>query len=87
MAQVLRDAFAAGYATRYMASSAQCGSALIEARGYTGSAPVVTDGGERKIFENISNDDAIDFICHAGGARTVVLAPAAAAKEQRTRAQ
>jgi len=74
MESVLRALFDAGYYVWYLASSWQKGTKLIEARGYKGSAPIKTDGVFRKIFENISNDDAVDFICHVGGARTVLLA-------------
>ncbi len=75
MAAVLSALFASGYTTRYLASSYQRGTAIIEGRGYSGSDPISTDGVERKIFENVTDDDAIDFICHTGGARTVLLAP------------
>ncbi len=77
MESTLRALFAAGYYVWYLASSWQKGTKLIEERGYKGSAPIKTDGVFRKIFENISNDDAVDFICHVGGARTVLLAPRA----------
>lgn len=70
----LRRLFAAGYHVRYMASSSQRGTALIDARGYKGGAPIPTDDVERVIYENISDDDAVDFICTVGGARTVLLA-------------
>jgi len=74
MSSTLRNYFNAGYRVQYIASSWQKGSEIIESRGYKGSAPIATDGVYRKIFENISNDDAIDFICNVGGARTVVVA-------------
>ena len=75
MVAVLTALYACGYTTRYLASSYQRGTAIIEGRGYSGSAPIPTDGVERVIFENIADQDAIDFICHSGGARTVLLAP------------
>ena len=75
MAAVLRALFDCGYAVRYLSSSYERGTRLIGERGYRGSAPIATDGVERVIFEKIAADDAIDFICHAGGARTVVVAP------------
>ena len=80
MAAVLESLFVAGYATRYLASSYQRGTRIIGERGYRGSAPIATDGVERVIFENIAEDDAIDFICGVGGARTVLLAPRGAAQ-------
>lgn len=75
MAGVLKKLFASGYTTRYLASSWERGTRLIEERGYKGSAPIATDGVERVIYENVADDDAIDFICRTGGARTVLLAP------------
>jgi hypothetical protein len=75
MAAVLAALYACGYTTRYLASSYQRGTEMIEGRGYGGSDPIPTDGVERVIFENIAESDAIDFICHSGGARTVLLAP------------
>jgi FkbM family methyltransferase len=77
MAAALTALFALGYTTRYLASSYQRGTAIIEGRGYHGSAPITTDRVERVIFENIADDDAIDFICRGGGVRTVLLAPGA----------
>lgn len=78
MAGVLQALFACGYTTRYLASSWERGTLIIEERGYKGSAPIATDGVERVIYENIADGDAIDFICRVGGARTVLLAPEAA---------
>ncbi|MEC9369127.1 MAG: FkbM family methyltransferase [Pseudomonadota bacterium] len=75
MAAILKALFDNGYTTRYLASSWERGTKIIEARGYKGSAPIATDGVQRVIFENISDADAIDFICKTGGARTVLLAP------------
>ena len=75
MESVLKLYFSEGYKTRYLASSYEGGTAIIEARGYKGSLPIATDGVQRKIFENISDNDSIDFICNVGGARTVVLEP------------
>ena len=75
MAHVLTDLFACGYGVPFAASSWQEGTERVRTRGYEGSAPIATDGVERVIFENISNADAIDFICRTGGLRTVVLAP------------
>lgn len=75
MESVLKAYFSEGYTTRYLASSYEGGTKIVEARGYTGSDPIPTDGVNRKIFENIEDHDAIDFICNTGGARTVVLQP------------
>lgn len=75
MEAVLRTYFAQGYTTRYVASSYEGGTKIIESRGYVGSDPIATDGVQRKIFENVKDQDSIDFICNVGGARTVVLMP------------
>jgi len=72
----LRRLFAAGYATRYLASSSQRGTALIDGRGYNGIESVRTDDVERVIYENIGHEDAIDIICRSGGGRTVLLTKA-----------
>lgn len=69
----LRRLFAAGYHVRYVASSSERGTALIDARGYRGLERVRTDDVERVIYENIKNEDAIDLICKTGGGRTVLL--------------
>ena len=75
MEAVLKSYFSEGYTTRYLASSYEGGTKIVESRGYQGSNPIPTDGVNRKIFENIRDIDAIDFICNIGGARTVVLMP------------
>jgi len=69
----LRKLFAFGYHVRYLASSSQRGTALVDARGYAGGDRVATDDVERVIYENIRDEDAVDFICKIGGARTVLL--------------
>lgn len=74
MATVLRGLFACGYRVPLLASSSAEGTALIEARGYRGSPPIATDGVWRALFEDVAEDDAIDFICRCGGVRTVLLA-------------
>lgn len=73
MEKPLRNLFALGYHVRYLASSSQRGTALVEARGYAGTDRVLTDDVERVIYENIRDDDAVDFICKIGGARTILL--------------
>ncbi len=75
MVAILRELFALGYRVPLLASSWQRGTDIISRRGYQGSQVIKTDGVERVIFHDIAADDAIDFICHDGGARTVLLAP------------
>lgn len=72
---VLQKFFARGYRVALAGSSSERGSATVEACGYKGSAPIRTDDVRRVIFENIGNDDAVDFISRTGGLRTVLLAP------------
>jgi FkbM family methyltransferase len=74
MVTPLRRLFACGYKARYVASSTDWGSAQIEALGYRGGQRIPTDFMFRKLFENISDDDAIHLICQNGGVRTVLLA-------------
>ena len=73
MESALRGLFDCGYRVPMIASTWQGGTAQIEARGYRGSAPIPTDGVERVIFEDIAEDDAIEFVCRSGGVRTVLL--------------
>jgi hypothetical protein len=73
MSLTLQKYFDSGYKIKYIASSWQKGSEIIESRGYIGSSPIATDGVQRKIYSDLSNIDGIDFICNTGGARTVVL--------------
>ena len=46
----------------------------MESLGYKSEMIVRTDGNIRKIFSEISKEDAIRLICETGGLRTVVLA-------------
>ena len=73
MSLTLKKYFEAGYKIKYLASSWQKGSEIVESRGYVGSNPIETDGVQRKIYSDVSDIDGIDFICNTGGARTVVL--------------
>lgn len=70
----LRRLFASGYKVRFMASSSDWGTAQIEALGYRGGPLIPTDFMFRRLFENISDDDAVHLICKNGGVRTVLLA-------------
>jgi FkbM family methyltransferase len=75
MAAVLRDLFAADYHARYVGSSSERGTAIVEAKGYRGGAPIRTDDMRRVIFENIADDDLVELVTSTGGVRTVLLAP------------
>lgn len=77
MADTLRRLFECDYYVPYAASSWEAGTTRVAERGYKPVDSVRTDDVVRAIFENISNDDAIDFICKIGGLRTVVLSPRA----------
>jgi len=74
MATVLKRMFELGYTVTLAASSWEGGSKIVESLGYTSQMTIRTDGNLRKIFGDISNDDAIRLICKTGGLRTVVLA-------------
>ena len=74
MASTMILLFEAGYHVRYLGSSNQAGAQLIKQRGYQESTSIATDFMERSIFENITAQDAIDFICRTGGVRTALLA-------------
>jgi len=70
----LERMFAAGYEVRYLASSSESGTKIINNLGYRGGAPFRTDFKWRSIYENIAPNHAIGLICRTGGARTVLLA-------------
>jgi hypothetical protein len=70
---VLNDLFGLGYEVQAAASSSESGTRRLQALGYKGSKPFYSDFGRRAIFNNISNEHAIDLICRTGGLRTVLL--------------
>jgi hypothetical protein len=72
-APVLNGLFSLGYSVRTAASSGESGTTRLRALGYAGSEPFYSDFGRRAIFNNISNEHAIDLICRTGGLRTVLL--------------
>ena len=74
MAAVLKQMFDLGYEVSLAASSWEGGSKIVESLGYKSEMIVRTDGNIRKIFSEISKEDAIRLICETGGLRTVVLA-------------
>ena len=76
MVEPLQRLFRCGYTTRYVGSSSAWGTEQVDKLGYKGGPPIATDFMTRHIYENISDDDAIDLICHSGGVRTVLLAKA-----------
>jgi len=73
MSETLGRLFDIGYKVRYMASSWEQGTDIINKYGYTEIAQIKTDGVTRAVFENIDSNDAIDIICNIGGARTVYI--------------
>jgi FkbM family methyltransferase len=70
----LRRLFAAGYRVALAGSSSQRGTEIIESRGYRGLSSIATDDVTRVLFDNISDNDALDLICRTGGIRTILLA-------------
>mgnify|MGYP001175914766 CR=1 FL=1 len=75
MERTLQNLFRCNYGVSLAATSQQSGTDRLAALGYTLGPPIITDGVERVIIENIENDHAIQLICHTGGLRTVVLSP------------
>ena len=73
MESVLRRLFNLGYKTKFLASSSERKSNIINQMNYKKSEPIQTDGVIRRIYEDINDDDAIELICHKGGARTIFL--------------
>jgi FkbM family methyltransferase len=71
---ILRRLFAHGYRVTLAGSSSERGTKLIESRGYRGLLAVRTDDVKRMLFENLRDEDALDFISGSGGLRTVLLA-------------
>jgi FkbM family methyltransferase len=76
IAEPLRRLLACGYHARYLASSSERGTKIIDALGYQGGSPVKTDFLTRVIYENIGGDDLIDLVCRSGGVRAILLAKA-----------
>ncbi len=70
---VLQGLFDLGYTVRSAASSSVSGTSRLRELGYKGSPPFYSDFGERSIFNDISNEHAIELICRTGGLRTVLL--------------
>ena len=73
MESILRKLFNFGYKTKFLASSSERKSNIINQMNYKKSEPIQTDGVIRRIYEDINDDDAIELICHKGGARTIFL--------------
>jgi hypothetical protein len=73
MSKTLKKLFNLGYKVKYMASSWEKGTVMINKYGYSETVSIKTDGVTRAIFENIDNEDAINIICNHGGARTVYI--------------
>jgi len=65
--------FDLGYKVKFMASSWEKGTEIIQNFGYSKVDDIKTDGVTRALFKNIDNQDSINIICNTGGARTVYL--------------
>lgn len=77
MAEVLRRLFAAGYRARYVGSSSERGTRIIEELGYRSDVRLRTDDVERDVFTDVANEDLVRLVTVSGGARTVLLSRAA----------
>ena len=73
MESTLKSLFTYGYRTKFLASSSERKTNIINKMEYKKSDPIKTDGVIRRIYEDINDDDAIELICHKGGARTIFL--------------
>jgi len=74
MEATLRRLFKNGYHGRYVGSSSESGTNIVESMGYEGGPGMRADFTIRKVFENIEDEHLIDLVCHCGGVRTVLLA-------------
>ena len=75
MGKVLEEFFRLGYYVRKMASNIENEKEkrIFREKGYKPIDLIRSDGLLREIFDDISNSDAIEFICHTELVRTVVL--------------
>lgn len=77
MRNCLNGLFASGYYVKKLAShigyKEREGREMFQRKGYKATDVISTDGVEREIFNDISNDDAITFICETNFVRTVLL--------------
>ena len=74
IAQPLKCLIDLGYKIKMISSSKSSGSKIIENCQYKSIKTLLTDSCERKIYENISFSDLIQFIEKTGGVRSVCLA-------------
>lgn len=75
MKEKLNMLFKAGYNVKYIASNLhnKGGKDIFHRKGYIPKKVIKTDGMKRGIYDDISNDDALWFICDTDYVRTVVL--------------
>lgn len=73
MEAALRTLFKLGYRVRMVSSSGPQGTARIDALGYRKLREFPTDFTTRALYEDVSNEHAVDLICRTGGVRTVLL--------------
>ena len=74
MAATLKRLFELGYGVPLVSSSSDLVANRLTQLGYVAGERIATDAVYRTLFTDIRPDDAIDFICHSGGVRTVVVA-------------
>lgn len=75
MRKCLTALFDEGYYVKALASNLHedSGEKIFGAKGYKPEEVIKTDGMKRGLFYNISNDDAMEFMCDADYTRTVLL--------------
>ncbi len=72
MSEVLENLFDVGYRPKIMTSTDEKKTRIRE-RGYFPKFVINTDRVRRGIYEGVSPQDAVDFICNIGGVRAVFL--------------
>jgi FkbM family methyltransferase len=71
----LRALFEKGYYVKTLISNEE--GVSWRDRGYKPERLIRTDGTVRGLYPNVSNEDALEFMCHLGGVRAALLAPRA----------
>ena len=73
--KILKKLFKIGYYIKFASSSSKRGTKILENNlKYQAVTEIIkTDEEERKIYQNIKNQDAFKLISRTGGLRTVLL--------------
>jgi FkbM family methyltransferase len=63
-AAVLKDYFDIGFRSKYVISTPVAQPKLFAEKGYSPKESILTDGFVRGIYDNVSNEDLIEFSCY-----------------------